>query len=668
MRVDVRTTALWRDIESHFDQALSPGFGRVTAACELTASPDGQVIAFTGSVIESLGTAPRRCVALAHLDSGVVERISWDGGESRLPRWSPDGSRLAFVSDRRERECFQLQVLDRTRLGEAVPLGAVDGTVEDLSWSPDGARILLLVADRGADVAGAQGSSKAALPNARRPSWMPSVSCRETDAWRRLWSVDVASGAVVRVSPEALNVWEATWCGSDHVVAVTSRGPDEGSWYSAELTRIGTATGEATTLYAGDVQIGQPACNPSGTRVAVVEAPASDRGGVAGTVVVVDVAQSTVEVAPVDLDASQVLWRDDDNLLVVGLRGLQAVATGWNTATGRSLDEWTSDEALTAGFPTVTLLPGQRFASVLESWDRYPEIAVFDEGRATAVACLGHAGTTWVREQVGPLEPATWKAPDGLTVEGLVCSPPHGDRPFPLVTVLHGGPIWAWTNTWSASSPLVSLLVSRGYAVFLPNPRGSMGRGREFASLVVGDMGGADSDDILAGIDALVAGGFADPARLGVTGGSYGGFMTSWLVTRTKRFAAAVSVAPVTNWYTQHNQSNIGTFDRLFLDADPFVTSGRHFDRSPAMHAAGVTTPVLNIAGALDRCTPPGQAVEFHNVLREHGAETALVLYPEEGHGVRSMPAQLDFCVRVVSWFEAYMPPGNGAPPRSAPT
>ena len=132
--------------------------------------------------------------------------------------------------------------------------------------------------------------------------------------------------------------------------------------------------------------------------------------------------------------------------------------------------------------------------------------------------------------------------------------------------------------------------------------------------------------------------------------------MSSWLVTQDQRWAAAVPVSPVTNWYSQHFTSNIPYFDALFLDGDPEVPGDKFHLRSPVAHASKVTTPCLNIAGALDRCTPPTQAQEFHQALLEHGVESQLAIYPQEGHGVRAFPAVTDFCTRVVDWFEQHMP------------
>ncbi len=195
------------------------------------------------------------------------------------------------------------------------------------------------------------------------------------------------------------------------------------------------------------------------------------------------------------------------------------------------------------------------------------------------------------------------------------------------------------------------VLADNGCAIFFPNPRGSSGRGADFARLVVGDMGGEDTYDYLTGIDALIERGIADPKRLGVTGISYGGYMTAWLVTQDSRFAAAVPISCISNWYSQHRTSQIPFFDELFLNSVASAPGGRFFERSPAMFAHAVRTPTLNITGALDRNTPPTQALEFHRSLVENGVTSVLVTYPNAGHGVRSFPEVIDATTRYVGWF-----------------
>ncbi|MEN3273361.1 MAG: hypothetical protein V7636_2122, partial [Actinomycetota bacterium] len=245
-----------------------------------------------------------------------------------------------------------------------------------------------------------------------------------------------------------------------------------------------------------------------------------------------------------------------------------------------------------------------------------------------------------------------WIAPDGRTIEGWLALP-KGDGPFPLITEVHGGPVWCFRNIWLGRNRLLPLALARGYAVFWPNPRGSNGWGQEFVELVYGDMAGDDVQDILTGVDAVVDRFPIDATRLAVTGGSYGGYMTYVLITRDDRFRAAVALCPISDYYSTHWSCNIPEFCRRFLADEPENATGRYWTRSPIHDSAKCTTPTLHIVGALDRCAPTTQGEFFHRALVEHAnAPSVLVNYPEEGHGVQTYPAVLDFLTRVVSWFD----------------
>jgi dipeptidyl aminopeptidase/acylaminoacyl peptidase len=550
---------------------------------------------------------------------------------------------------------MQAYLIETGRLGEAVALPEVDGTLEWLAWSADGTRLLLGSAGLGADQAGASGSGTTSAA-AGVPSWTPSVESGDgANEWRRAWILDVASRELRMLSGEKQNVWEAAWCGPGAVVAIVSDAPGEDAWYDATLVAIDAATAETHELVRSDVQLGVPVANADGSRVAVIEALCSDRILVAGTLLVVD--PSSAEVARVDtgaVDVADACWIDRDRLLVTGLRGMESVVGVVDAGTGRFDERWSSTEGCGNWFPSARPVGGgDAFAVVLDSLERPPTISVIREGTARAVTAFEHEGTRYLSGAIGRAERVTWTAPDGLEIEGLLLRPP-GAGPHALVVNVHGGPVWAYTNRWPRA--YVHPLAARGYAVLLPNPRGSAGRGRDFASKVVGDMGGDDARDVLAGIDALVDRGIADPERIGVTGGSYGGFMSCWLPTLDTRFAASVAISPVTDWFSQHFNSNIGRWDGEFLAGEPTDAGGPYRDRSPVMFADRVRTPTLLTAGLNDRCTPPGQAIEFFRALRWNGVETELVLYPEEGHGVRKFPTVIDLCTRMVDWFERFMP------------
>jgi dipeptidyl aminopeptidase/acylaminoacyl peptidase len=289
-----------------------------------------------------------------------------------------------------------------------------------------------------------------------------------------------------------------------------------------------------------------------------------------------------------------------------------------------------------------------------ESFTQAPELAIVRDGEYQRIKSfdLGNRESCSALDRI---EALTWRAPDGLEIQGWLLKP-KGEGPYPVVLNVHGGPVWQWRPTWLGRNgvPLLMLL-KRGFAILMPNPRGSSGRGSEFARRVFGDMGGMETRDHLSGIDYLISNGIAQPNRLAVTGGSHGGFVTSWIITQDTRFSAAVSVAPITNWVSEHLTSNIAPFCALSANDTYTNPTGRYLERSPIFHAHKVKTPTLHICGARDRCTPPTEALQFHSALLENGVKSVLVTYPEEGHGVRSFPAMLDYAARMVAWFSEHL-------------
>jgi len=663
MRKDLRESPEYAAVAEHLRRLHEPAFDRPHRVTDLVMTADASRIVVTGSVYDKLDGLPR--TALYEVRDGALRALTSGAGSAKAARLAPDGSSLAFLSDRAKAEVFQLYLLTDGQLGEAQPAPGVPGTVEYLAWSPDGTRILLGVAGLGAEMADAQGSGTAGPGESELPSWCPEVEAgTPKDAWRGLWLYTPASGELARVSPDRLNVWEAAWSGPGHVLAITSEQPGEDDWYSAVLSRLDIATGEVTELLRSDVQLGLPAGTSDGARAAVVEAVCSDRWIVAGDLILLDLVagtRCTVDTAGTDVTAVQ--WIDGTRIGYVGQRHLDSVAGIAEAGEGPLPETITAKELVESAqswaswfYPAGAFTSDGRVVVIRDEYDLPQQIAVVGADADQVLADLAHVGTDYIRSVAGSATNVSWNAPDGTAIEGVLCTPP-GAGPFPLVLHVHGGPIGAYQRSWSMGDYAVPLLVSRGYAVLLPNPRGSSGRGQEFAAAVVGDMGGADTHDYLSGIDAMIERGIADPARIGTMGVSYGGFMSAWLVTQDQRFKAAVAGSPVTEWYSFTFTTNIPRWGLWFLDnADPEETGNQVHTRSPVMHASKARTPTLLTAGAKDRCTPAGQAREFYQALIGHGVDSELVIYPGEGHGVSRFPAVIDYLTRLVTWFEKYMP------------
>jgi dipeptidyl aminopeptidase/acylaminoacyl peptidase len=266
--------------------------------------------------------------------------------------------------------------------------------------------------------------------------------------------------------------------------------------------------------------------------------------------------------------------------------------------------------------------------------------------------------TTW-----GPQERLSYRAEDGLELDGLLVLPPgttRRDGPFPLVTVPHGGPHGRYADrfllAWALSA---RWLAAAGFAVFLPNPRGGVGHGHAFAESVAGEVGGAEWTDILTGIDVLVEAGVADPGRLGVGGWSHGGFLAAWAAARSDRFAAAIVGAGISDWGMMVATAEEGPFEAALGGSTGWEGAGphRHDRNSPISYAADIRTPILLLHGEDDTNVPLSQAEFLHRALRHFGVEHEFAVYPGENHSLRDREHQLDVLRRTREWFTRWLGP-----------
>jgi dipeptidyl aminopeptidase/acylaminoacyl peptidase len=622
---------------------------------DVAVSPDGSQVAFSvGTAYANKGERPKGQIWTGSLDGGC-EPATRGSGTDATPRWSADGT-LAFASDRDHPGRMSVYLLG-SGPGEARPVGDIAGSVEDLQWSPDGRRLLVLAADLGADRAGIQAATKIEEQGADEDD--PKVT-RPFEAWRRLFLIDVESGETTEVSPEGVHLFEFDWDG-EHAVAVCADEPTESAWYNAYLALLDLESRSADRLYEPEWQIQGPRLSASGDTVCFVEGFCSDRGVLAADVKALDLDGRSVRGIETGYDVSFLHRRDDRRFWFAGLDGMGTVC-GSLSLDGDVEVLWEGEATIGMRFQPRLAADGEgrRLMTVFDGPGSAPEVAVLDPSDPGE----GWKPLTDLNREIpdprtaGEWETRTWTASDGLEIEGLLLLPRDGDAPFPLVVSVHGGPTGSWSHGFLPSGAFGPLLAQDGYAVLLPNPRGSAGRGQEFARANLGDMGGGDLQDILAGVDALVDEGIADGDRVGVMGGSYGGFMSAWAVTQTDRFATSVPLAAVTDWRSFHLTTNIGRFDELFLDADPFEVGGEYDARSPVVQAKNCKTPTLMIHGEVDLCVPVSQAQEMYQALVEAGCQTELVVYPREGHGVLEREHQLDLWERIKGWFDRHLGAG----------
>lgn len=624
-------------------------------------SPDGRAVAFvsgdsfTGSGKDA-SKMPRTRIYLASLEGGTPVEFTAGPRSDAAPRWSPDGTAMAFLSDRAKDGERQVYLLPAAG-GEARRLTVVEGSIPSprslnpLKWQADGSRLSFLMID-----------GDTADEKKRHEAGDDEIDFEARHKYQRLWTLDPATGAVECVSPDGLQIWEFDISpDGGRAVAVVSDQPYEWDWYRCWLAVFDLkAGGAASTIYRNKRQVAKPTWSPDGRQIAFLTSNWSDRGVDAGDVMIMPSSGGTARNLTEGHEASydSIRWHDGQIVAGANVDGGSGIARIDPAASGRKAWLW-RDRAALGGW---SIAGNGTLAAVYSTLQSLRQVYVSE---ATP---RGERGWKQVSnlytEMAGVALPAysevRWKAADGLELQGIVAVPPgrapagamRAASPLPTVLLVHGGPTSACRAGIEDSHRWATFLASAGLAVFMPNYRGSTGRGVAFAESNIGDMGGKDLGDMLSGLDHLVATGVADPDRLGIAGWSYGGFTAMWAVTQTDRFKAAVAGAGICDWRSFHGRSYLQTWDSIhYGDADPYDQKSPHSRFSAINYVRRVRTPTLILHGEQDGDVPVEQSYQFYRALQELGVESKLVVYPRERHGPTELNHVLDINRRAADWL-----------------
>lgn len=630
----------------------------VRTPAELALSPDGSQIVFAlhATVADEGSFVPSDLYVMQAEPAARPEPLTSGAWCDQSPAWSPDGAHLAFLSDRIT-PGHQLPYTMTADGGEPVLAAMLHGSAESVAWSADGKRLLVLAADPGSygldwGARAVTGADPPSDPVVRRPG----------EARRRLFLIDLDTSDVREVGPADLSVWEADWDGEDNVVAIVTPEHSGSGWYQGAVARLDLAARTAHILCQPSWQLQGLAMSPGDGRAVVVEGYASDHGLLAGNIVLIDIASGKASDPWPDLQTvGAAAWCDEDSLWYASTEGT-GNACGRIWLDGRREERWRGDAFIGEGLAIPTCAITDDAADVWTTHQAHglpPELATFDHDagawqRLTAFNDHITEGRVFPEERT-----ISWTGEDGVEIQGRLITPHGAAGPLPMIVCVHGGPTWSWGAYFSDSEPNAVLLASAGYACLQPNPRGSMGRGHAFAQGVIGDGGGIDFRDIMAGVDHCVAAGVADPERLGIAGLSYGGYMAAWAVGQTDRFAASVAMSVVSNYVSFHLTSEVWWYDQAILRGVWNDPASQYAERSPVTHAYRCTTPTLILQGAVDRCTPVSQAEELFNAIAESGTEVELVVYPREGHVPLERAHALDAIERTQAWFDRHLGSGT---------
>lgn len=590
--------------------------------------------------------------------------------------WAPDSTSIAFLSDCANPSDHQADIyLSRLDGTPAKRLTTLKGLPQAPAFSADGSEIAFLYIEGATRPAGALAAMKP-------PSGVigeDGVEIQRVAVAR----VDADASAPTLLTPANLHVYEFDWAPDSKGLAyIAAEPPGENNWWVAKLYTQTAGSQPKPILAPAEVsgplhglQIAVPRWSPDGKTIALIGGLMSDQGSTGGDVWII----SADGGQPRDLSQGRptspawIEWGSNDYLFVNELAGGNSQLIRYRLTGDR-----TQNGPITFGSPIFSI-PGSvgdgrlemslsstadrsMFVFGASTFERPREIYATKPATTMTSGIEGVMQLSHFNEGVQPAwgksESLSWKS-DGFRVQGWLLLPKDYDpaKKYPLIVEVHGGPAAAVTARWGGGGGLSSTAFSAlGYFVLAPNPRGSYGQGETFTQANRKDFGYGDLRDILAGVDAVIAKYPVDPQRVGITGWSYGGFMTMFAVTQTDRFKAAVSGAGLSNWQSYYGENSIDQWMIPYFGASVYDDPAVYAKSSAINFIKKAKTPTLVVVGDRDGECPAPQSYEFWHALRDEHVPTQLVVYPNEGHGFVNPEHRRDVMNRAVDWFTKYMP------------
>jgi dipeptidyl aminopeptidase/acylaminoacyl peptidase len=617
-------------------------------------SPDDRWIAF---VVTRTDYDANKSISEIHL-------VPATGGEHRLlvegssPRWSPDGKTLAYRARSDDQNGIWLYDISSRKTRFLVTVHSTDHfmghrAVKNHEWSPDGQWIAFV----GAEAPGAPAKSDVKVFSRILYKTRTSFSDNRRT---HVWVVPVAGGEAHLLTPGEYDEHSISWSpDSQRIAFISNRSYDPDDNYRDDLWTVSVESGQVTRLTETIGTEFQPKWSPDGRNIAYLatvrelntkDSPPED------TQIYVLAARGGKPLnltKPLDRRISSISWHPDGEHIYFTASSEGAIPVYRVGMSTNKIEAVIQGKAQSRQYALDS--QGKTMAYVRSDMTHPSEIWVANSD-GSASRQLTHIGKAFTNEiDVQDAEMFWFESFDRTRVQGWLMRPVgfDSDKKYPLVLWVHGGPHGMYGYGFSDR---FQALASQGYGVLFINPRGSSGYGQTFADGCVLNWGGGDYKDLMAGVDyALEHYPWLDEERLGVIGGSYGGFMTNWIVTQTDRFQAAVSVASVSNLISFYGTSLYQLLIEVEFNGKPWDNYALLWQWSPMNYVKNVRTPTLLLHGENDHDVPITQAEEFYIALKKLGIETVFVRYPGEGHGIRQPQHRLDYNQRILDWFDRFL-------------
>ena len=662
---------------AHIEEILQ-SLNRGRNVSQVAVSPDGKRLAW---IEGARGGGDIRVAPLDDLKKSTrVVAATKSGDECRENDivWEPDSKALAFFSDCATPGDPNDLYLSKLDGSAARRLSQLKGYESSPAFSPDGTTVAFLYVEGATRPAGALAAMKP-------PSGVIGEDGVEIQRVATVPVNGTAPAFPTTVTPAHLHVYEFDWSHDSKSLAyIAADPPGENNWWVAKLYTQSLGGEPKAILSPAEVsgplhgmQIAVPRWSPDGKAIAFIGGLMSDQGATGGDVWIVAAQGGQPQNLTLGRPTSPawIEWDDDEHIFVSELAGGSSQLVRF-----RLQGDKASESVPTSFGAPIFSIPGSVSDGRLEmslsstadhsvfvfrasTFDHPMEIYAAKPGTVMSSGLEGAIQLSHLNDGVEPTwgksVSLSWKS-DSFGVQGWLMLPKDYDpaKKYPLIVEVHGGPAAAVTAQWGSRGGISAQAFSAmGYFVLEPNPRGSFGQGEEFTQANRKDFGYGDLRDILAGVDAVIAKYPVDPERVGLTGWSYGGFMTMFAVTQTSRFKAAVAGAGISDWLSYYGENSIDQWMIPYFGAsvydDPVV-----YARSSAIDfIKQAHTPALVVVGDRDGECPAPQSYEFWHALRDEHVPTELVVYPNEGHGFVDPGHRRDVMERTVEWFARYMPP-----------
>ena len=615
---------------------------------DVAISADGRRIAVVTSRPDYVDNRYVKSLILIDANTGATTHLAPNRQSVASPRWSPTGDRLAYLDTERN-GVTQLHVLSAIGTDETNTLRVTDAPrgVRSYRWSPDGAMFAYLMVDAPAGRTGMERHNQSFL--AGEGDYLETAP----PASSHLWLVPSAGGEARRLTSGEHSVIELAWSDPGTITFVSQPGAHFAEFRNKSLRRLDVSSGKESVLEAGPRAFDHGSTHltsPDGRLVSYQYFPGPEPLFHPKRLAVVPVAGGDSRVVSPALDRNVLshAWAADGKaLVVVGVDRTRQVA--WL----QPLDG--EPRALDLGrVTTVASLVSSRSGALafVGSESQQPAEIYFMASPDARPKRLTKFNERFTRLAMGRVESIVWPGPDGFTLDGVITYPPGFEqgKQAPLVLNLHGGPMFASPEAWDSFS---QLLAAQGWIVFSPNYRGSTSTGTALQTAIINDAGDGPGRDVMSGIAALKARGIIDEQRMAVSGWSYGGYMTAWLIGNQQVWKAAVAGATVTDWFDYYNTSDANVWAGYGLGGSPWRDGNAegYWRQSPISHAHRAKTPTLILANTGDRRVTVSQSYKLYHALADNGVEVEFVAYPVNAHVPIDPVHERDIRRRWVDWI-----------------